>query len=168
MWKTIAPILTGICSFLAVVAVAVENTARSAEEKDKSNKLSLSSGYGHGLPGTRARTVHLSVTLDDKGGGKGMLILDPNYKEIDQFGDFTGKTTAIALRELKVTFEEVKFEYQPKGGRRLFEVKGHRLDNRLFLVIPPRGSTTYRLVTADEKGGGQDVLLLEAEAPSGQ
>jgi hypothetical protein len=25
-----------------------------------------------------------------QGGGKGMLILDPNFKEVDQFGDFTG------------------------------------------------------------------------------
>jgi hypothetical protein len=82
-------------------------------------------------------------------------------------GDFTGLTTLIGPRELKVTLEEVKFKHQPKGGRRLFELKGHGLDNRLFLAIPPKGSTTYRLVTADKEGKAQDVLLLEAEASFG-
>ena len=112
MCKPIAPIVTGACLFLAIAAMAADTTARSADEKDKDIKLSLSSGYGHGLAGARA--VHLAVTLDDKGGGKGILILDPNFKEINQFGDFTGKTTAILVRELKVTFEEVKVKDQRK------------------------------------------------------
>jgi hypothetical protein len=168
MWKTIAPLLTSTCLFLAVAAIAADNTARGADEKGKDTKLSLSSGYGHGLPGAKARSVHLSVTLDNKGGDKGTLTLDPNYLGIDQFGDFTGWSTAIAVRSEIVTLEEVKFKDQPKGGRRLFEVKGHGLANRLFLAIPPKGSTTYRLVTVDKEGKGLDVLLLEADASRGK
>jgi hypothetical protein len=144
------------------------NTARGADEKDTGTKLALSSGYGHGLPGTRARSVHLSVTLHDKGEGKGTLNLDPNSLGIDQFGDSTGKSTLLPPQALKVTLEEVKFKDQPKGGRRLFEVKGHGLDNRLFLAIPRKGSTTYRLVTVDKEGNGLDVLLLEPAASSGK
>jgi hypothetical protein len=167
MRKTIARLLTSTFLCLAVAATA-DNTSRAADEKDKDTKLALSSGYGHGLPGTRARSVHLSATLDDKGGGDGTLILDPNRLEIDRFGDFTGKSTTIAVQELKVTLEEVKLKDPPKGGRKLFEVKGHRLDKRLFLVIPPKGWTTYRLVTVDKEGNGLDVLLLEPTVPSGK
>jgi hypothetical protein len=132
MWKTIAPLLTSTCLFLAIAATAADSTARGADEKDKDTKLSLSSGYGHGLPGTRARTVHLSVRLDKKGGGKGTLTLDPNYLGIDQFGDFTGWSTAIGVRSEIVTLEEVKFKDQPKGGRRLFKVKGQIAQARVY------------------------------------
>jgi hypothetical protein len=167
MSRTIAGVLTGACLLLTAAAVAADGPARRADAKDKNARLFLTSGYGHGLPGTWARSVGLQVELDDKGAGKGRLFLDPNTLGIDQFGDFTGMTTTALGKELEVTLEEVKFKDGPRGGRKLFEVKGHGLENRLFLVIPRFGSTTYRLVTADKKGQSLDVLLLEAKAPPG-
>ena len=167
MWKPITALLASTALFLVVAVMAADNTARAADEKDTATKLSLSSGYGQGLPGARARSVHLSATLDDKGGGKGTLSLDPNRKEFNQFGDVTS-STEIDFQELSVTLEEVKGKDQPKGGQRLYEIQGHGLGNRLFLVVPAKGGTTYRLVSADKEGKGQAVLLLEAQVASGK
>ncbi len=150
-----------------IIKMVIGPGVRGADDKDTGAKLSLSSGYGYGLLWDKARSVHLSATLDDKGEGKGTLALDPNLKGFDQFGDMTS-TTQIAVRELQVTFEEVKGKNQPKDGRRLYEIKGHGLDNRLFLVVPAKGGTTYRIVSADKEGKGQAVLLLEAQAAPGK
>jgi hypothetical protein len=158
-----ALVLASVASLAAVIAPGV----RGADDKGPGTKLPLSSGYGHGLPGGKARSVHLSATLDDRGGGKGTLFLDPNLKGLNQFGDFTGATTAIAVKEVRVTFEEVKVTDQPRGGRRLYEIKGHGLNHRLFLVVPAKGSRTYRIVSADQEGKAREVLLLEHQSSIG-
>jgi hypothetical protein len=163
-WSSLALALV-LASAAASVGVLGPGV-RGADGKDTGTRLSLSSGYGHGLLGWRS--VHLSATLDGKGGGEGTLSLDPNFKEFDWFGDFTGISTAMRGRELRVTFEEVKAEDRLKGGRRLYEIEGHGLDNRLFLVVPAQGGTTYRIVRADKGGRPQEVLLLEAEASPGK
>ena len=164
MTKGFSLAFTLVLTSLVSLAVPGASAAWGAGARDTGTKLSLSSGYGRGLLGERAASVHLSATLDAQGGGKGKLSLDPNSKGFDRFGDFTGMTTEIAVQELPVTLEEVKAKGQPKGGRRLYEIKGHRLDKRLFLVVPAKGGTTYRIVSADKAGEVQEVLLLEAEA----
>jgi hypothetical protein len=153
---------------IASLAVGIGPGERAAGDRDTGPRLSLSSGYGgYWLLGGKARSIHLSATLDGKGGGKGTLSLDPNLKEFDLFGKMIG-TTEMAVRELPVTLEEVKVKDQPKGGRKLYEIRGHGLANRLFLVLPAEGTTTYRLVGADKDGEAREVLLLEAEAATGK
>jgi hypothetical protein len=148
--------------------VGIAPGVRAAGDKDRGTQLSLSSGYGgYRLLGGKARSVHLSATLDDKGGGKGTLSLDPNLKVFDLFGEMIG-TTDMAVRELPVTLEEVKVKDPPRGGRRLYEIKGHGLTNRLFLVLPAEGTATYRLVSADKDGKAPEVHLLEADAAPGK
>jgi hypothetical protein len=156
-------VFAAFAAFAAVIGPGV----RGADDKDTGTKLSLSSGYGYGLLWNKARSVRLSATLDGKGGGKGTLSLDPNFEKFNQFGDVTS-FTEIDIQELLVTLEEVKVKDPPKGGRRLYEIKGHGLDNRLFLVVPAKGGTSYRLVSADKEGKGQAVLLLEARTATGK
>jgi hypothetical protein len=157
-----------VLASIASLAVGIAPGVRAAGHKDTGPQLSLSSGYGgYGLLGGKARSVHLSATLDDKGGGKGTLSLDPNLKVFDLFGEMIG-TTEMAVRELPVTLEEVKVKDPPRGGRRLYEIKGHGLANRLFLVLPAEGTATYRLVSADKDGKAREVLLLTAETAPGK
>jgi RNA polymerase sigma factor (sigma-70 family) len=152
-----------------VAARAVGPGARAEDDKPKHTKLSLGSGYGaveiKGAPSWRR--MRLFATLDDKRGGKGTLSLDPNFEEFNQFGDVTS-VTQIAIRKLPVTLEVVKVKDQPRGGRTLYEIKGHGLVNRLFLVVPPKGPTTYRCILADKDGKAQAVVLLEGPGPSGK
>jgi hypothetical protein len=158
-----ALVLVSIASLVATFAPSL----RGADDKEAGTKLSLSSGYGYGFLWDEARSVHFTATLDNRGGGKGTLSLDPNHKEFNQFGDVTSSTD-LELRELPVTLEKVEVKDQPKGGQRLYEIKGDGLGNRLFLVVPAKGGTTYRIVGADKERKGQATLLLEAQVPSGK
>jgi hypothetical protein len=155
-------------AFIASLAVGIAPGVRAAGDRGTGTQLSLSSGYGgYRLLGGKAHSVHLSVTLDGKGGGKGTLSLDPNSKVFDPFGVMIG-STEIAVWDVPVTLEEVKVKDQPRGGPRSYEIQGHGLAKRLFLVLPAGGTATYRLVSADRNGSAGEVLLLEAEAPPGK
>jgi RNA polymerase sigma factor (sigma-70 family) len=152
-----------------VAEKAVGPGVRAEGGKHKRAQLSLRSGYSTKGPlvdikkAPRTRHVHLSATLDDKGGGKGRLLLDSNDYDIDQFGEVS-HATERDVWEANVTFELTA----QKDGRRRYEIKGHGLNNRLFLVVPPKGPTAYRFIHADKEGRPQEVVLLEASGPSGK
>jgi hypothetical protein len=100
------------------------------------------------------------------------------------FGDQVTDPPMKGVRGLSgLTFEEVKAKFKDKSiiaERRVYEIKGHGLGNRLFLVVPRKGVTTYRLVSVDKKDKGDlfinfgsddkgihppEVLLLESVNP---
>jgi hypothetical protein len=63
-----------VLASIASLAVGIAPGVRAAGDKDTGTQLSLSSGYGgYWLLGGKARSVHLSATLDGKGAGKGTL-----------------------------------------------------------------------------------------------
>lgn len=140
-------------------AVMVNNVGIvQAGDKNRPAKLALSSGYAlHGLftdpPGVTS--LRLTGTLDGKGGGDGVLVLDPNGHTLDLFGRNTGLLSTLARPDIqKITFARVD------NDPTLYEIKGHKSDSRLFLVLPGRG-TTYRLVRSGKDG--KDVVVLESD-----
>jgi len=164
MGKTVAPLLAGICWFLAVPASSSKAVAGNA-----GTRLSLTTDYlfarvdvaktpcgGHWL--------RLHVALDEKGGGKGKLVIDPNSHGFNKFGDPTG-ATEIATFSVDITAEAVKLEDPAQKGRQLYEIKGKGLTGRLFLVVSPRGAGPSRLIV---QGKGQTSVFPVKDAGQGQ
>jgi len=65
------------------------------------------------------------------GGGKGTLTLDPTVPKFNEFGD----PVAGGKPSPKVTLECTLKLIKEDNGRRLFEVRGPKIDTRLSLVV---------------------------------
>jgi len=160
--------LVPVLAFVASVVMAAHPAVRADNDAKEDAKVVLASGYSaKGLlpaKGIVARSLRLTVTLDDQGGGKGTLALDPNLKTFDSFGR-AKSSTLMAFETWNVTFEQVEREEKQADGRKAYEIKGHKLDASLYLVTPAKDSTTYRLIVSSDKDRARDVLLLEAKAP---
>jgi hypothetical protein len=89
--------------------------------------------------------LRLNVTLDNVGGGKGTLVIDPNSQRFNHFGD-PKCATEIATFSVDITVEAVKMEDPAQKGRRLYELKGSELETRLFLVVSPLEAGPSRLI----------------------
>jgi RNA polymerase sigma factor (sigma-70 family) len=108
----------------------------------------------------RVNRISLRVTLDNKDGGKGTLVLDPNNCGYNKFGDVTMQTL-IGIKGIEVTLERVKRADPGKKGRLLYELKGKELKTRWFFVYTPLPAEgPYRLLTADNAGDVTTVFQL--------
>jgi hypothetical protein len=154
MWKTLAAVLTGISLVAQGLASAAEKTGPVQGPPDK---VLLTTDYlservdvaetpfgGHWL--------RLNVTLDNVGGGKGTLVIDPNSQGFNDFGDPRG-VTEIATFSVDITVEAVKVEDPAQKGRRLYELMGSELKTRLFLVVSPREAGPSRLIVRGKDKG---------------
>ena len=141
-------------------------TLAAAEDKE-GTKLALATYYlfqkvdvANARP---ARRIGLNVTLDEKGSGKGFLVLDPNIEQHDLFGDVVGETE-IAIRTVAITLTAVAADDPAKKGRRLYEIKGEELKSRLFLVVSPPEAGAPRLVVANPDGIVQYSFPLQGSS----
>jgi hypothetical protein len=172
MCKTIVSYLIGTCLFLAGAARTLPSA--SADETNKQGKsviayfegarrLSLRTDYlpqrvDIGDASLGARTIRLNIALDDKG-GKGVLILDPNFIMFDAFGDEAGSTD-IATHSVDVTLSVVERNDPARKARRLYEIKGEGLKVRLFLVVSRERTIPHRLLVAEKDGSVKQVFSL--------
>lgn len=67
-----------------------------------------------------------------------------------------------------VAFKERVVEDRERKDWRLFEVTGHGLEGRLFLVVRKEGIGTCRLVHTDDKGLAHEVVLMEQSSRGGK
>jgi RNA polymerase sigma factor (sigma-70 family) len=109
-----------------------------------------------------AHRISVNISLDDKG-GKGSMEFDPNSSQFNKFGDEGGRTE-IKIRTWDVTLSPLEFEDPTKKGRRVYEVKGEGLKERVFLVVAREETGESRLLVADKDGMVQRVLPLRGVA----
>jgi len=139
--------------------VLIESEARANVKRP--DKLTLKSGYSGKVLIDRARRVSLSVTLDGKGSGWGVLTFDPNFYE-------GGTATQIAIEEISIQLRLVADEAKTAKGRRVYELKRTASEGKVeegvehwFLVRPLKEGMPHWLVFVDKDGRFRDVLMLE-------
>jgi len=151
---------TGVLAAALASFVLVDGPGR-AEDK-RGEELNLMSRYSGKVLVDGYRRVILSVTLDEKGGGSGMLTLDPNIHEGES-------STAIAVQYVKVRAEAVADAENDTKGRRVYELKQTGPEGKVetgverwFLVRPLKEGAPCSLIFADKDGKFRDILMLEA------
>src|SRR5262249_13686033 len=97
---------------LAALAISSAPTAAAAEAENV--KLSLATDYLFeavhvAKPSRGGHWLRLSVTLDNKGRGKGTLEIDPNTQGHNSFGDPTS-VTEIATHSTDITLDVVQVD----------------------------------------------------------
>ncbi len=148
---------------VALLAVGILAAVAGADDKaaPKADALALGSEYQAqpvSVWGTKGYKFSLSVTLEKKD-GQGSLSIDPNINWFDEFGDDAGGTE-VAIRTKNIILAAVNKEDPTGAGRRLYEISGAGLTERLFLVVPGPKGGTHRLLVADEKGKVRHVFPL--------
>jgi hypothetical protein len=107
---------------------------------------------------------------DGKGGIKGKLILDPNRRTFNEFGEITGATerrlieldyTLKFLKKKKVNLGPPHFEQE----RLVYEVRGNKIMTRLLLVRPADSSGFAQLLIPDRDGRWAYIVHLHANIP---
>ncbi len=149
MVKQFWPLAVLIGLTLLLTAEGPTASAQGAGERT----IKLTSGYhAEGLfPG--ARQVGLSATLDGKGGGKGVLSLNPNV--IEGF-----RSTLLPIEEVKIALEVARDSGQAEKGRQLYHIKGEGL-GQLLLDAPMDGQGPYWLIRVDQEGTSQRIPMRE-------
>jgi len=106
-----------------------------------------------------------SVSLTSDGKDKVRLVLDPNKRTFNLFGDTTSETD-IATRTITATLKPVKMADPMKMDRTLYELSAEKMNGRLYLVVPSKkvGPSTVRLVVRDKAGAVESVIYLEEES----
>jgi hypothetical protein len=149
--------MPNVFPLLSVAAVALAGVvdAGFVSRCDHPQRLHLKSAYSPKPFLDGARQIHLNVTIDDKGNGRGVLTFDPNIH------DKTG-STQIALREVPIKVRLL--DEQDGKGRRLYELtslEAKKGGERWVLVRPLRGGTPSWLVFTEMGGEFRDAVPVE-------
>jgi uncharacterized protein (TIGR03067 family) len=83
------------------------------------------------LPESKEAVRRVIVKVRPADGGTGTLTLDPNAPKLDEFGDAVGGGKPSPVVKLDFTLKLVKKD----GDRRLYEVRGPKIESRLSLVV---------------------------------
>ncbi len=107
----------------------------------------------------------LTADVDARGEGKGTLILDPNRRQFNEFGDVT-RATEIAEVKLACALKLVKTRKVPdnKGGDEehyLYEIQGKKITTRILLMAPSKELTFGRLLIHDKEGKVAFVINVQ-------
>jgi hypothetical protein len=111
----------------------------------------------------------LSVKFDNDG-GKGQLILDPNQRIFNDFGEVTG-ATEIALKRLDCTLKLVKKGKVNVGppdfqqARFVYAIQGPKITSRLLLVTPGQPTQTATLLIKDKNDRVEYLVPLHKIIP---
>ena len=107
-----------------------------------------SASYPLGL--RRARQILLPISIDGEH-GKGMLGLDPNDCQLNEFGDTT-RCTEMGFAWRWVSLHK-RDTLDPTGQDRcVYELSNHRLPGEVTLVAPADQAQPYRLIFDAEDG----------------
>jgi hypothetical protein len=138
---------------LAAAAVMAGAIAATGDEKQPEKLVLTTDRFPHPLFLRKMMTdgtggyfrIGLEVTLDGNGGGQGLLILDPNARVTDAFGDGTAVTEAGWSRK-EVTLTAIEKDDPQKKGRRLYEIKGDDLRGTFYFVHSPDPKEPHRIL----------------------
>lgn len=149
--------MPNVVPFLSVIVAALASLSGPdfVASCIQPQRLALKSEYNQKPILDGARQIHLTVTLDDKGTGTGVLTFDPNIKH-------KGGSTEIALREIPVRVQ-LRDEQDGKG-RRLYDVSNMQepaKSDRWVLVRPLKGGSPSYLMIFDTNGKFRDAVLVE-------
>jgi hypothetical protein len=160
MIPRISSLFTALALFLVSAVGANAQTLTVQKEKapqPKEQTLALTTGFlgdPFKLDDSRGwRFIHLRVTLDGKGAGKGTMEFDPNGGKYNEFGDVVGPFTEMATRTTEINLKQVKKDGM---GRWLYEIQGQRWS----LVVAPE-PTGHRLIWKDKEGKTLRMLPLQ-------
>ena len=106
--------------------------------------------------------VTLRATVDTQGEGQGTLILDPNRRTFNEFGD-VGGASDMKLIELACALKYIKTDkgppvppLPPPDGpprqRKLYKLEGKSITSRLSLVAADNAFSSARLLVHDKDG----------------
>lgn len=156
--RFVKPVVGAVIIFLVTMLTLTQGLSGS-------RKIALKTVYLHDVL-EKAHCVMLKGELDDRGGGKGKLILDPNTCSLNDFGD-RANCTKMAYIVYDVTFHGVKLADPSGMERKLYEISGAKLANKLFLVVPTKKGKggRFRLVSKDRSGVNRVVTLEPLRAP---
>lgn len=100
------------------------------------------------------------VSITGTLGGDGVLILNPNACQLNEFGDPT-VCTLIAETEVAIKITDTKKPDPENLGRMLYELEGADLGNPLYLVVWPDPQWPARLVYNDRGPNAPRPITLE-------
>jgi len=144
-----------VFAVLSVAAALHWCVATQGNEAKGGKKLNLKSSYFDKPILLRGRTVSLAIELDNRGGGKGTISLDPNIRD-----EKTRTSTRMGFHPVDVTLNVVKGENAEKKGRKLYKISAEKLKlDQLLLVIPTEANTPCWLVIAG-KGAVEDIIVM--------
>lgn len=152
-------------SLLAALIILLAAFMAFADDLTAGRKIALKTVYLHNVL-EKGHGIMIKGELDNRGGGKGKLILDPNTCSLNDFGD-RANCTKMAYIFYDVTFKGVKLADPSGMERKLYEISGAKLANRLFLVVPTKKGKggRFRLVSKDRSGVNRVVTLEPLRAP---
>jgi hypothetical protein len=111
--------------------------------------------------GIRARSITLSHA---PGKYKVTLLLDPNQKLLDDFGEVR-ETTTLAVKKVEATLRARNAADPKRLGRKLYDIEADKLDARLTLVVPEREDGQHLLLLRDKNGRAESVFPLGINRP---
>jgi hypothetical protein len=111
--------------------------------------------------GVRARSITLSHA---SGKYKVTLLLDPNQKLLDDFGEVR-ETTTLGVKKVEATLRARNAADPKRLGRKLYDVESDKLDARLTLVVPEREDGQHLLLLRDKNGRVESVFPLGIKRP---
>jgi hypothetical protein len=104
-----------------------------------------------------------SITLEPgEGKGKFILVVDPNRRRFNLFGDAM-PVTELAKRRIPVTLKPLKIADPLNLGRVLYEVEEEKIRGRLILVVPAKPDGQLQLVVRDKAGNADVVCPLQKQ-----
>jgi hypothetical protein len=137
--------------------------APGSAAEPKTRPLQLTSGYPLAGLG-KAKSVALAVEFEDAEVGAGTLVLDPNDKAFNAFGDVR-ETTTVALRTYKVKLVPLKAADPARQGRRLYTLTGDKLPGSFTLVMPGKAGGGYRLLHTRKGDKAPTAVIVLQPAP---
>jgi len=105
----------------------------------------------------------LVVKANEKGEGPAELILDPNSRQFDEFGEAKDVTTHSHIKlqcNLKFVKRGIVGGPDPNRDRYLYAIEGDKITSRLFLVAPSPRLDLARLLIQDRSGKTDYMILM--------
>lgn len=124
-----------------------------AEDESPTRQVDLKTVF-LSTPLEGAHQIHVSGVF----GGAGTLQLDPNKCGLNDFGDVTF-CTRMATRSVQIRIQPVKVADPAGRDRKMYELVGKGIGNRLYLVVPSGSESGYRLVSKNRTGIERVVTL---------
>jgi hypothetical protein len=161
---------------LLTAALAILAPAATTAAQPEMATVELHSGVlAPGLPLAESDKgvyeVRLTAKVDKKGEGKGVLVLEPNAPQFDDFG-FVTTGGPLPLVTLECTLKFVKKEtYQWRVGRvrqeewLLFAIQGPKIISALFLATRAADRSSGRLAVQGKDGKVHYAVQVYAPPP---
>ncbi|MDB5386689.1 MAG: putative alternative 3-dehydroquinate synthase [Planctomycetaceae bacterium] len=123
------------------------------------------------------RSIHLVAQLDEKGAGKGTLVLDITPYAVNEFGLPEQSTATPVPVKLECNLKLIKRKKLMIEGQvgpppveaeeewHLYSIKGPKISSRLHLAVKKGNWSAANFMVSSPDGTGRFAVLVEAPAP---